>query len=70
MVAACVSWRDNVVVAWRSVKLVVNRILWVVVKVADFLSRRMFLTKNVVAFDWMGSENVRGAGLLAVVWVT
>ena len=44
-----------------------NKILWVAVQVADFLSKRMFLTKNVLAFGWMGSEAVRGAGWLAVV---
>ena len=69
VVAACVGWRDSVVAAWRSVKSVVSKILWVAVQVADFLSKRMFLTKNVLACGWMGSEAVRGAGLLAVVWV-
>ena len=69
VVAACVGWRDSVVAAWRSVKSVVNKILWVAVQVAGFLSKRMFLTKNVLAFGWMCIEAVRGAGLLAVVWV-
>ena len=55
MVAACYVRRDSVVAAWRSVQLVVNKILWVVVQVADFLSRGMFLTKNDIAFGWMGS---------------
>ena len=55
VVAACVFWRDSVVAAWRSVKSVIDTILWVVVQVADFLSRGMFLTKNDIAFGWMGS---------------
>ena len=69
VVAACVGWRDSAVAAWRSVKSVVNKILWVAVQVADFMSKRMILTKNVLVFVWMGSEAVRGAGLLAVVCV-
>ena len=51
--------------ACRSVKSVVDKILWVTVQVADFLSKRMFLTKNVLVFNWMGSEAVSGTGLLA-----
>ena len=50
-------------------KSVVNKILWVPVQVADLLSKRMFLTKIFLAFGCMGSEAVRGAALLAVVWV-
>ena len=69
VVLACVFLRDSVVAAWRYVKLVVNMILWVAVQVADFLSKRMLLTKNVFAFGWMGSETARRAGLLALVWV-
>ena len=69
VVAACVGWRDSVVAAWRSVKSVVNKILWVAVQVADFLSKRMFLTKNVLAFGWMGSGALRGACLLDLVYV-
>ena len=69
VVAACVGWRDSVMAAWRSVKSAVNKILWVAVQVADFLSKRMLLTKNVFAFGWMGSETARRAGLLALVWV-
>ena len=46
-----------------------NKILWVAVQVADFLSWRMFLIKNVLAFGWMGSEALRGADLLVVVYV-
>ena len=69
VVAACVGWRDSVVAAWSSVKLVVNNILRIAVQVADFLSKRKFLTKNVLAFGWMGSDVVKGAILLAVVWV-
>ena len=55
--------------AWRSVKSVVNTILWVAVQVADFLSKWMFLTKNVLALGWMGSRALRGADLLVVVYV-
>ena len=33
---------------------VMNKILWVAVQVADFLSGRKFLTQNVLAFVWMG----------------
>ena len=67
VVAACVGWRDSVVAAWRSVKSVVNKILWVAVQVADFLSKRMFLTKNVLTFGWMGmGKAAREAGLMAV----
>ena len=51
---------------WKSV---VNKILWVAVQVADFLSKRMFLTKNVLAFGWMGSEALRGADLRVVFWI-
>ena len=69
VVAACVGWRDSVVAAWRSVKSVMNTIIWVAVQVADFFSRRMFLTKTVLAFGWMGSGALRGAGLLGVVSV-
>ena len=58
-----------VVAAWRSVKSVMNTIIWVAVQVADFLSRRMFLTKTDLAFGWMGSGALRGACLLAVVYV-
>ena len=46
-----------------------NKILWVAVQVADFLSWRMFLVKNVLAFGWMGSRASRGADLLVVVYV-
>ena len=51
---------------WRFVKSIVKALLWAVVQVAVFLSKRMFLTKNVLAFVWMGSEAVGRAGLLAV----
>ena len=63
MVAACVGWRDSVVAAWRSVKSVVNKILWVAVQVSGYLSKRMFLTKNVLAFGWMCIEAVKGGWL-------
>ena len=46
-----------------------NKILWVAVQVADFLSRRMFLTENVLAYGWMGSRALGGADLLVVVCV-
>ena len=45
------------------------KILWVAVQVADFLSRRMFLTENVLAYGWMGSRALGGADLLVVVCV-
>ena len=65
MVTACVGWRDIVVAAWRFVKSVVNKILWVAVQVADFLSKRMFLTMIVLVFGWMGKEREAGeAGLM------
>ena len=51
--------------AWRFVKSIVNALLWVVVQVAVFLSKRMFLTKNVLAFVWMGSEVVGRTVFLA-----
>ena len=69
LVAACVVLRDSVVAAWRSVKSVMTTIIWVAVQVADFLSRRVFLTKNVLAFGWMGSGALRGACLLGLVYV-
>ena len=69
VVAACVVLRDSVVSAWRSVKSVMNTVIWVAVQVADFLSSRMFLTKTVLAFGWMGSGALRGADLLVVVYV-
>ena len=40
---------------WRFVKSIVKALLWAVVQV---LSKRMFLTKNVLEFVWMGSEVV------------
>ena len=46
-----------------------NKILWVAVQVADFLSRRMFLIKNVLAYGWMGSRDLEEADLLVVVCV-
>ena len=46
-----------------------NKTLWVAVQVADFLSKRIFLTKDVLAFVWLGSEAVRRAVLLVVVCV-
>ena len=49
---------------WRFVKSIVKALLWAVVQV---LSKMMFLTQNVLVFVWMGSEAVRGTGLLAVV---
>ena len=55
--------------AGRYVKQGVNKIRWMAVQVAGCLAKRMFLTKNVLAFGWMGSGAVRRAGLLAVVWV-
>ena len=63
VVAACVGWRDIVVAAWRSVKLVLNKIIWVAVQVAGFLSKRMFLTKNVLAFGLIGIDAVKGGWL-------
>ena len=51
-------------------KSVVNKILLITVQVADFLSRRMFLIKNVLVFGWMGmGKAAREAGLIAVAWV-
>ena len=48
----------------------VYNILLVAVQVAGFLSKRMFLTKNVLAFGWMGTgKAAREAGLMAVAWV-
>ena len=62
--------KDSVMAARRSVTLVMNKILWVAVPVADFLSKRMFLTKNVLLFGWMGmGKAAREAGLIAVAWV-
>ena len=55
--------------AWKSVKSVMNKILWVAVEVADFLSRRKFLTENVLAYGWMGSRALGGAAFLVVVYV-
>ena len=56
--------------AWRSVKSVVNKILWVAVQVADFLSKRMFLRTNVLTFGWMGTgKAAREAGLIDVARV-
>ena len=47
-----------------------NKILLITVQVADLLSRRMFLTKSVLAFGWMGmGKAAREAGLMAVAWV-
>ena len=46
-----------------------NKIILITVQVADFLSRKMFLTKNVLAFGWMGSRALRGADLHVVVHV-
>ena len=51
-------------------KSVVDKILWVAVPVADFLSKRMFLTKNALTFGWMGmGKTAREAGLIALAWV-
>ena len=56
--------------AERSVKQVVNKIRWMAVQVADCLAKRMFLTKNVLAFVWMGLKKAsRGAGLMAPTWI-
>ena len=51
-------------------KSVVNKIRWMAVQVAGCLAKRMFLTKNVLAFEYMGTKKAaRGAGLMAVTWV-
>ena len=56
--------------AWRSVKSVVDMILWVAVQVAYFSSKRMFPTNNVLTFGWIGmGEAAWEAGLIAVAWV-
>ena len=45
---------------------VVNKILWVAMQLADFLSKRRFLTKSVLAFGWMGmGKAAKEAGLMA-----
>ena len=70
VVTACIGWRDSVVAARGSVKSVVDKILWVAVQVADFLSKRMFLTKTILTCGWMGmGKAAREAGLIAVAWV-
>ena len=46
-----------------------KNILWVAVQVSDFLSRRIFLTQDVLAFVWVGSEALGRAVLLVVVYV-
>ena len=47
---------------WRFVKLIVKALLWAVVQV---LFKRVFLTKIVLEFSWMGSEVVKRAVFLA-----
>ena len=48
---------------WRSVELIVKVLLWAVVQV---LFERMFLTKIVLEFVWMGSGVVDRAVFFAV----
>ena len=69
VVAACIVLRDSVVAAWKSVKSIMNTIIWVSVQVADLLSRMMFLKMNVLSFGWIDSGALRGACLLDVVYV-
>ena len=69
VVASCVVLRDSVAAARRSVKSVMTTIISVAVQVAILFSRRVFLTKNVLAFSWMSSRYLRKACLLAVVSV-
>ena len=47
---------------WRFVESIVKALLWAVVQV---LFKRMFLTKIVLEFVWMGSEVVERAVFLA-----
>ena len=47
---------------WRFVKSIVEALLWAVVQV---LFKRMFSTKIVLEFAWMGSEVVEKAVFLA-----
>ena len=61
--------RDSVAAARRSVKLVMTPIILVAVQVSELFSRRVFLTKHVLAFSWMSSRDLRKAGLLVVVSV-